>query len=104
MSLLSDRVSSERLIVVDSLSVESGKTKDMVAVLKKLGIETQGALVVMPERDEMVWRSMGNIPKALPLPVEGMNVYDIARHGYLVSTVDGLASIEKRLRGSQQAD
>src|SRR5690554_5249815 len=56
-SALSVKAGSGQIIVVDDLSMEAPKTKEMVRVLTSLGIDGQSALILLPERDMPVERS-----------------------------------------------
>src|SRR6266852_3164127 len=54
-SVLSDKVANENLIVVDELTLESPRTKDMLALLSKLpSNEGRRVLMMLPKRDENV--------------------------------------------------
>ncbi len=94
-SALSRRVQDERLWVLDKLELEEIKTRLMKQVLDTFGWDK--VVIVLPEVDEVVRKSARNIPGLTVLPVEGLNVYDILRHGHLVVTVDALNRINERL-------
>src|SRR5215469_6397492 len=64
-SVLSDKVASDSLIVVDDLSLETPRTKDMLNILDKLPtVEGKKVLMMLPRRDENVILSSRNIPTA----------------------------------------
>ncbi len=94
-SALSRRVQDEAFWVLDKLELPEIKTRLMKQVLDNFGWEK--VCIVLPEVDEVVRRSARNIPGLTVLPVDGLNVYDILRHGHLVVTVDALARIDERL-------
>lgn len=94
-SALSRRVQDEALWVLDKLELPEIKTRLMKQVLDNFGWDK--VCIVLPEVDEVVRRSARNIPGLTVLPVEGLNVYDILRHGQLVLTVDALARLDERL-------
>jgi large subunit ribosomal protein L4 len=94
-SALSRRVQDERLWVLDKLELPEIKTRLMKQVLDTFGWDK--VCIVLPEVDEIVRRSARNIPGLTVLPVEGLNVYDILRHGHLVVTVDALNALNERL-------
>ncbi|WP_019589155.1 MULTISPECIES: 50S ribosomal protein L4 [unclassified Thioalkalivibrio] len=60
-SILSELVRQERLKVVSSFSVDSGKTRDGVAELRQLGMES--GLVVLDAEDERTDRALRNVPR-----------------------------------------
>ncbi|MBQ4101115.1 MAG: 50S ribosomal protein L4, partial [Oscillospiraceae bacterium] len=59
-SAFSSKVLEENFIVLDSLNFDAIKTKSVVEMLKALGVEKK-ALIVMPEKNEVVAKSARNI-------------------------------------------
>ncbi|HHI96688.1 MAG TPA: 50S ribosomal protein L4 [Thermodesulfatator atlanticus] len=92
---LSVRAQEGKLKVVDDFGLDEIKTKKFVQFLKGLGVEN--ALVVVPERDEIIEKSARNLPKVKVLAVEGLNVYDVLNHEYLIIKQEALPKIEERL-------
>jgi len=95
-SALAQKARDGELKVVESISLEQPKTRDMVALLTTLGVPS-GTLIVLGERDRNVELAARNLPHVLVLPVEGLNVYDILRHRNLLVSQDALAAIDGRL-------
>ena len=62
--------------------------------LSAVGAEGK-TLVVLPEADKKVVKSMANIPGVATAPVNAINVYDILKHGKLVIAKDAVAKIEE---------
>lgn len=60
-SLLSMKVKEASLKVVEDFSVESGKTKDLVNILKNL-VNEERTLIIMKDDDAMIRRAGKNIP------------------------------------------
>src|SRR5947209_4033517 len=92
-SALSDKVANEKLIVLDNLTMESPRTKDMVellsnlpleAVINKLSVKGNRILMVLPQRDENVLLSLRNIPSAKAQHVASINVVELLKHDYLI--------------------
>lgn len=98
-SVLSEKARNSSLIIVDKLAVPSGKTKDFVKVLGKIGVKDAKTLVVC-KSDESIVRSSRNVPKVLPLNALGVNVYDLLRHRFLVCDRDGIKALEDRIKGT----
>lgn len=72
-SALSSKVAAEELIVLDSLEMNEIKTKEVVSVLKAL--ETgKKVLIVLPEKNETVYRSARNIKGVKTTLVSTLNV------------------------------
>jgi large subunit ribosomal protein L4 len=60
-------------------------------------LENQKVVVVIPEKNENIQKSFRNLPNALALPVEGLNVYDLLWANNIVITKTALQKIEERL-------
>jgi large subunit ribosomal protein L4 len=93
-SALSSKVVESEIIVLDSLSFEAPKTKDMIKVLQSVGAAKK-ALIVMAEKDDNVIRSAHNIPGIRTCLVSTMNVYDIINHTSFIVTKDAVGKIEE---------
>lgn len=96
-SALSHRLAEDDVTVVDSLSVDDYKTREVVKVLDALSLGSTGALIVIDEPDEKLQRSARNIPGVTVLLVAGLNVYDVLRHKKLLLTKAAVSAIESRL-------
>ncbi len=71
-----------KLILLEDFPLEGFKTSKVLEVLKKFQVED--ALIVTDERRVFLERSAKNIPKVRVLRHEGLNVYDILNHEYLI--------------------
>jgi large subunit ribosomal protein L4 len=92
-SVLTDKVQSDKLIVLDALALSEIKTKEMVGVCKNLDLEK--ALIVMDGSNENVVKSARNIPGIKTAGVNTINVYDILHHDNLVITKDAIAKMRE---------
>lgn len=61
---------------LESLVVESGKTKEAAQVLKNFGADRR-VLLVFDELEDSTIRAFRNIPKVKLLHLDGLNVYDL---------------------------
>ena len=104
-SVLSDKVRQSTLVVLDSFGLEKPRTKDMASILGSVCAEKTKALVVLPsteggdDKQIAVAKSSHNLTGVKAIPVEGINVYDVLNHKYLVCTKDAVASLQDRLLG-----
>jgi large subunit ribosomal protein L4 len=89
MALLS-KILDEQVTVLDELSFETPKTRDMSAVLKALGLEGTTCLLTTAALDRNVWKSARNIEGVRVLPAEDLNAYDILRRKRVVLTREAL--------------
>lgn len=93
-SALSSKVSEGSLIVVDAISFNEIKTKNMTGLLKSFGIDDK-ALFVMGENDQNVIKSARNIPGVTTMNADSINTYQVLKHDRLVVTKDAIAKIEE---------
>ena len=95
---LSLKAKENNLLIVDSLDLgDVPKTKKAIEVLKNLGIYPQKVLVVLPQKEEVIYKSFRNLPYVRVLPVEGLNVYNILWADKLLITAQALDKIYERL-------
>lgn len=94
-SALSLRAAEGNLTVVRDFAVPDAKTRNLVAALTKL--DAQHALLVDEAGNVSLRRSANNLQRALHLPPEGLNVYDILRHPKLLISEAALRRVEARL-------
>ena len=92
-SVLSDKLASDKLIVLDELRFGQIKTKEMKKVMDNLKIEN--ALVVISSNDKNVVLSARNLPEIMTAGVNTINVYDILNHEKLVVTKDAAEMIQE---------
>lgn len=92
-SALSSKVIGESIIVVDNLDIKEAKTREMVKVLSAL--ETNNALIVLPEKTDKVELAARNIPNVETTLVSTLNVYDILKHKQVILTKEALAKVEE---------
>ena len=95
-SVLTDRVREKQVQVVKELSLAEPKTKEVVALLKKLGLPPK-TLFLLDEKNPNLEMAVRNLPQVDVLPVDGLNVYDLLVHEKIVCTPEALKKIEERL-------
>ncbi|HHW13385.1 MAG TPA: 50S ribosomal protein L4 [Firmicutes bacterium] len=83
-SALSAKTAAGEIVVLDELKLPEAKTKEMAAVLNRLGAEN--ALVVTAAPDTTLHLASRNIPGVKTMTADGLNVYDILNHARLVMT------------------
>ncbi len=96
---LSDKAQNGNLIVLDSINLgREPKTKKAVEFLRNENLEGYKVLIVLPEKDEVLYRSFRNLPKVKVLTVDGLNVYDILWSDKLLILKDALEGIYERVQ------
>ena len=92
-SALSSRVAEEKIFVLEDLTFDGIKTKQIKAVLD--GLKVDKALIVTADKDENVILSARNIADVRTVTSNAINVYDILKYNNLVITKDAVAKIEE---------
>jgi len=93
-SVLSGKLAENELVVLDDLSLNAPKTKDMSNILSVLGIESS-ALIALEQPDINVVKSARNIPGIATIPANLLNVADIMSHKVLLMTVNAVRKAEE---------
>jgi len=93
-AILSQLVRDERLIVIDSLTVETPKTKEFVAKVKTMGLEN--ALFITKELDENLYLSSRNLPNVLVIEAQQADPYSLLRFKKIVITRDAVKQLEEQ--------
>ena len=93
-SMLSSKVLENELIVVEKLPLKEIKTKEMARILNNLKVDGK-AVILLPQKDEIVQKSERNIEGVKTLQVETINVYDLLKHKNLVVTEDTVKKLEE---------
>ena len=93
-SALSAKVANNEMVVVDSIVAESYKTKVMASMLSAIGAGKK-ALVVLEEKNEMVVKSLANIPGVKVAYTNTLNVYDILNCNTIVFAQAAVQKLEE---------
>lgn len=94
LSALSKKVADGEFVVVDALEVKDGKTKEMVAFQKALGLD-KSAVIVMDNDDIKVIRAANNIEELSTLPVAQISTYEVVSNAKVVMTKAAVKKIEE---------
>lgn len=77
--------------VVESITVDSGKTKDAVKILNDLNLSKK-VLIVYKDIDDKTMRAFRNLQNVNLLNVKGLNVYDVVNADNIIMTKDALST------------
>lgn len=94
-SILSELVRQDRLVAVDAISVDSPKTKLLIAKLRELGLEK--ALIVTEEQDVNLYLAARNIPYVDVVNVAGADPVSLVGYDKVLMTVAALRKFEENL-------
>ncbi|WP_243292384.1 50S ribosomal protein L4 [Bacillus sp. FJAT-47783] len=95
-SALSTKVLENNIVVLEDLTLEAPKTKEMVSILKGLSVEKK-ALIVTADHNETVALSARNIPGVEVVTATGINVLDVLNHDKLIMTKAATEKVEEVL-------
>ena len=99
---LSDKARAGSLIILDSLALDSPKTKDFVAMMQALGVE-RSILLVGDGAEHGALRAGRNVQGVDMLPADLLNAVDVLNHRTLIMTLDAVRKAEA-LWGSASVD
>jgi large subunit ribosomal protein L4 len=102
-SALSGKLADGQLVVIDQLSMEAPRTKEMMRLLNVVGFE-RSALVVTGNMDRMVLASVRNLDKTKTIPAAYLNVVDMMNHAGLLMTEEAVRVAEKLWGKKEAAD
>ncbi|MCL1144384.1 50S ribosomal protein L4 [Shewanella gaetbuli] len=94
-SILSELVRQERLVVVESFSVDAPKTKELKAKLAAMNLED--VLIVTAEVDENLFLAARNLYKVDVRDVAGLDPVSLIAFNTVLVTADAVKQIEEML-------
>ena len=92
-SVLLVKAAESQLKVLDTLEMNEPRTKQVLDILQSLDVDTT-ALLLLPGRDEVILRSVRNLPQVRTLVAQYLNVRDLLKYDYLVIPLESLTVIE----------
>jgi large subunit ribosomal protein L4 len=99
-SMVSELVRKERLVAVESISIDAPKTKLLIAKLAELGL--QRALILVETHEEKLFLAARNVPHVEVLPVASLDPLSLIRHDHVVATAGALKLLDQRLGGDRE--
>lgn len=92
-SALTSKVNDNELVILEDLTFDAIKTKQVVEVLKALNANK--TLIITAESDENVYKSARNIEGVSIIPANNINVYDLLKFSKVIMTKDAVSKIEE---------
>jgi large subunit ribosomal protein L4 len=96
-SVLSDAAQGGRLVVVEGFGVQEGRTREVQAFLRKLGMADQRVVLLVGEQGLLVGRAARNLPRVTVLTPNTLNVADLLWADRIVVSRDALPAVEEVL-------
>ena len=95
-SALSYKSSNKELIVLDSLNIETNKTKDMKAILENLKVN-RNILIVVDELNDNLVLATRNLDNVFLITSEEINTLDVVSANVLIATEGAVKAVEEAL-------
>ncbi len=92
-SALSVKASGSQVKVLDALEMSEPKTKEMLRILEGLGVGSS-VLILLPQSDEAILRSVHNLPQVRTLVAQYLNVRDLLKYDTILMPLASLEVIE----------
>ncbi|MDP8260179.1 MAG: 50S ribosomal protein L4 [Candidatus Gygaella obscura] len=97
ISVLNDKLNNKEIIFIDEIKIEKTKTKELVAVIKKLKIKGKCLLVADSFSNELFLSGRNIVRLQIKLAAE-LNAYDVLCSKILIITKKAFGLLEKRLK------
>ena len=97
-SALSVKAADEQIIVLDQLTMDGPRTREMKTVLTNLKIGESTALVLLPAHDENVELSARNLQQVKTLNAQLLSIRDLLGYDFVVMPRESVGKIEGFLR------
>ena len=95
VSLISDKVQNNNLLVFNDFNSEIKKTKEMDIILKKFQI-TNSIIILDKSSKEKIEKSIRNIPNIKVTDINHFSAFDIVKFKKVVFTETSIKELEKR--------
>jgi large subunit ribosomal protein L4 len=92
-SALSVKAAGSQLKVIDALEMAEPRTREVLDLLQNLGVDST-ALILLPQRDEIILRSVRNLSQVRTLVAQYLNVRDLLKYDYILVPLASLEVIE----------
>lgn len=95
LSCLSDLTVGKELMILDSIEYSEPKTKQITALLEKLGIGIVRVLFLTDETNVNLALSARNIPYVDVINCANINAYDLVTHDVVIATAAAIERLEE---------
>ncbi len=93
--MLSDFIISNKLYLVDDISISTPKTKDGIELLKNVvKSDTEKTLLVVSTKDYLVEKTFSNLQNVKVILANSLNVEDLLKYNSLIMTVPSIEVIK----------
>lgn len=93
---IAGKIQSEQVIVIDDLTMEQPKTKQIAGLMKALGLEGKSALITTEAHNPTVYKSARNLQRIEVLNVTDLNALSVLRPDRMLVTKAAMDSIKEK--------
>ncbi len=101
-SALSLKIKENNLVLVDSWEGIEPKAKAMLAALTALNVANQKVLIVVSEKDELVYRAASNLENVKSLLANYLNMDDMFKYQKVIMPIAAIETISRYLKEEAQ--
>ena len=96
-SALSYKVQENGIVVVEDFNIQTPKTKELLNIMKALGVDGKKVLFLMPEENKSVYLSARNLQKVEVMGAAMLNAYKVMNADAVVLCENAVKKIEEVL-------
>ena len=101
---LSDKVTDKKFIVTENLDIAQPKTKLLIEILNTLPTSDGTVLIVLDEANKNIELAAGNIPYIKSIKISSLNIMDVLKYDYILTSKQGLSVIETHFSESEPVE
>lgn len=98
-SVLSDKLASNHLMVIDNFELKSSKTKDLFKTISDSFKMANDKILFVDEDNKNLKLASRNLPKMHFLKTDGVNVYDLVKYEWLFISKESAKKLSDQLSG-----
>jgi large subunit ribosomal protein L4 len=99
-SALSARMSENNIKIVEDFTMEEIKTKDLAGILRKLDLEYEKTLILIQDKDDVLYMSSRNIPYVNVYLADLASAYDVLAHNKILIFKGAIEKVHNALNNS----
>ena len=100
---IASRIADDEVTLIDELSFEEPRTKEMAAILKVLAIDGKSLLVTVADYDVNVYKSIRNLSDVSVMPVAELNALSVLSPRRMLMTTAALDAFRQKANDKQAA-
>lgn len=98
---LTMKLADGEINVIDSIPLDRPSTKTIIGIINNMQLADKTVLLVLPEKDDNIMRSVANIPTVDTVRVSELNAYHVAAFDHILFTVDAIKRLQENAGGEK---